>query len=82
MADNPQPQPLTDEQIRQELQLRKDKTIELTLDFLSLQEALFAKGILTPDDMAEAVRLVTRKQKEALERVATAMHKKPSGTVQ
>jgi hypothetical protein len=76
------PQPLTDEQIRTELQKRKDKTIELSLDFFALQEALFAKGLLTPEDMALASQKVAQRYKEDLARVADAMRKPPPGGVQ
>jgi hypothetical protein len=68
---------LTNEQIRVELEKRKEKTIQLGLDFLALQEALYAKGVLTPEDMAQATQKVAQQAKEAAARVVSAMQKKP-----
>ena len=73
--------PLTDEQIRAELQRRKDRDMVLALDILTLQEALLAKGILTQEDLAQATLKVAQKQREELARVAAAMPTKPPETV-
>jgi hypothetical protein len=75
-------QPLTDEQIRAELQKRKDLLMGIALDLEALQEALFAKGVLTNDDMAKAVLVVTQKSKERLAQIADANRTKPPDRVQ
>jgi hypothetical protein len=74
--------PLTDQEIRNEFQARKDRDLQLGLDFLTLREALVSKGILTEHDLLIASQKVVQQAKEDITRVALATQTKPPGSVQ
>jgi hypothetical protein len=76
------PKPLTDQEIRNEFQARKERDFQLGLDFLTLREALVSKGILTEEDLLLASQKVVQQSKEQLARVVIAMQTKPPDKLQ
>ena len=66
---------MEDADLRKLLTGYTERILKLRLDFLALQQALIAKGIIAPIDLAEAVKQVHQESKKALSVIQDALAK-------